>query len=71
MAQVGLDQTLGGAIMTIGYFTFHTLFSAALAGQVFPLPTLWSSIQKKVTSRINMVDFGRKDDAFVRKINTQ
>lgn len=48
LVQVGLDQTFGAAMVNSGYFAVHTLFSAALTGQAFPLPVLWSSMQFKV-----------------------
>lgn len=46
--QVGLDATVGAAIINSGYFAMQTVFNAVLTGKVFPLPTLVSSVKHKV-----------------------
>lgn len=48
LVQVALDQSLGASIMNCSYFTMHTIFLAALTGNLFPLPELGSSIVDKV-----------------------
>ena len=48
LVQLALDQTVGATIVNCGYFAAHTVFSAALTGQLFPLTELGSSIHYKV-----------------------
>eukprot|EP00904_Undaria_pinnatifida_P006335 jgi/Undpi1/2831/HiC_scaffold_14.g06208.m1 len=48
---LAVDQTVGASIVNCGYFAAHTIFWAALTGQIFPLTDLGSSIHYKVTSR--------------------
>ena len=48
LVQLGLDQTVGATIVNCGYFAAHTIFSAALTGQLLPLTELGSSIHYKV-----------------------
>lgn len=49
LVQLALDQTVGATIVNCGYFAAHTVFSAVLTGQLFPLTELGSSIHYKVS----------------------
>lgn len=50
MLQVGVDVTLGTAMVNTGVFVINTILIAALTGRLSPLPDLWSAVKLKVHS---------------------